>query len=77
MFKLISWHQNLLTLLYTGVCVCVCTHPVWVVVQDSASGDVQLLVDGSSSGLLVLPAQAMVSLIAAETHREERVNDNT
>lgn len=75
MFKLISWHQNLLTLLYTGVCVR--THPVWVVVQDSASGGVQLLVDRSSSGWLVLPAQAMVSLIAAESHGEERVNDNT
>lgn len=48
------------------------THPVWVVLQDSASCGVQLVVARSGSGLLVLPTLPLETLIAAERQTDRR-----
>lgn len=45
---------------------CTRTHPLWVVLQDSAACSIELLVSWGGSGLLVLPTQPGKTLIAAK-----------
>lgn len=46
------------------------THPIWVMLQNSASRRLQLLVTRSGSGLLVLLTQSLDPLIAEERRRQ-------
>lgn len=45
------------------------THPVWIILKDSASCGIKLLVSWSGSGLLVLLTQPLETLVTAERHR--------
>lgn len=50
----------------------VATHPVRVVLQDPTSCSIQLFVPRSSSGLLVLPASTLETLITAKKRKKKR-----